>query len=76
MVDEFALAEALTQGSGASFSLGVRRRMPDGLARFSARELLRKDVDILATVGGEAGAELGALGVAAEAALRRLGDPS
>jgi hypothetical protein len=50
--------------------------MPDGLARFPAGGLLRKDVDIIATVAGEAGAELGALGVAAEAALRRLGEPS
>jgi 3-hydroxyisobutyrate dehydrogenase len=74
-LDPDALAEALTQGSGASFSLGVRWRMPDGLARFPAHGLLRKDVDILASVAAEAGAQLGTLGVAAEAALGRLGEP-
>jgi 3-hydroxyisobutyrate dehydrogenase len=74
-LDPVALGEVLTQGSGSSFSLGVRRRMTDGLARFPARGLLRKDVDILASVAGDAGAELGALGVAAEAALGRRDDP-
>ena len=75
-LDPVALGEVLTQGSGSSFSLGVRRRMTDGLARFPARGLLRKDVDILASVAGDAGAELGALGLAAEAALGRRDDPS
>jgi 3-hydroxyisobutyrate dehydrogenase len=71
-IDEAALAEALTRGSGASFSLGVRQRMPDGLAHFPAGGLLRKDLDILTAVAEQSGLDLSALGRAAEAVLGRI----
>ncbi|MGA7420318.1 MAG: NAD(P)-dependent oxidoreductase [Acidimicrobiales bacterium] len=69
-LDAGALAEALAHGSGASFSLGVRSQMP--LSQFPAGDLLRKDVDILASVAGSGGTDLGALRAAAEAALGRV----
>jgi 3-hydroxyisobutyrate dehydrogenase-like beta-hydroxyacid dehydrogenase len=77
-LDVVALAKALTHGSGASYSLGIRTRIAGDLSQFSAGALLRKDLDILNSVAGDsvAGADqLGALGPAAEAALARiLGD--
>jgi 3-hydroxyisobutyrate dehydrogenase-like beta-hydroxyacid dehydrogenase len=77
-LDVVALAKALTHGSGASYSLGIRARIAGDLSQFSAGPLLRKDLDILNSVAGDsvAGADqLGALGPAAEAALARiLGD--
>jgi 3-hydroxyisobutyrate dehydrogenase len=75
-LDAAALGEVLTRGSGGSFSLGVRMRMPNGLAHFTAGGLLRKDVDLLASVADDAGVQLGALGAAANDALGRLGAPS
>ena len=71
-MDAAALADALSHGSGNSFSLGVRRRMGSGLAHFPATGLLRKDLDILTAVGTGAAVDLGALGAAAEAVLGRL----
>jgi 3-hydroxyisobutyrate dehydrogenase len=71
-LDPSTLAAALLQASGASFSLGVRSRMPAGLDGFVAHRLLRKDLDILASVVEAGGAGLGALGAAAEAALGRM----
>jgi 3-hydroxyisobutyrate dehydrogenase len=71
-LDPGALAEALTHGSGASYSLGVRSVMPGGLSRFPAGALLRKDLDILTSVAGKSDGDLGALGAAAEAALGRF----
>ena len=66
------VGDAVLQASGASFSLGVRSRMPAGLDGFVAHRLLRKDLDILTSVVDAAGAPLGALGDAAEAALGRM----
>jgi hypothetical protein len=72
-LDVVALAKALTHGSGASYSLGIRARIAGELSQFSAGPLLRKDLDILNSVAGAD--QLGALGPAAEAALARiLGD--
>jgi 3-hydroxyisobutyrate dehydrogenase-like beta-hydroxyacid dehydrogenase len=68
-LDQAALAEALTHGSGASFSLGVRARMGNDISHFPG-DLLRKDKAILDSVAGRD--QLGALGAAAEAALARL----
>jgi 3-hydroxyisobutyrate dehydrogenase-like beta-hydroxyacid dehydrogenase len=72
-LDPTALAQAVLQASGASFSLGVRSHMR--LEGFVAHRLLRKDLDILASVAGADGLDLGALGAAAEAALGRMGAP-
>jgi 3-hydroxyisobutyrate dehydrogenase len=74
-LDAAALAEALSHGSGVSFSLGVRSRMATGLTHFPAGGLLRKDIDILASVATNDGTDLGALGAAAEATLNLLGYP-
>jgi 3-hydroxyisobutyrate dehydrogenase len=71
-LDPGAVAAAVLQASGASFSLGVRSRMPAGLEGFVAHRLLRKDLDILASV---VGVDLGALGAAAESALGRMHAP-
>jgi 3-hydroxyisobutyrate dehydrogenase len=71
-LDPARVGAAVLQASGASFSLGVRTRMPAGLEGFVAHRLLRKDLDILASVVEPAGAPLGALGDAAEAALGRM----
>jgi len=71
-LDPSRVAGAVLQASGASFSLGVRSRMPAGLEGFVAHRLLRKDLDILASVVDAAGSGLGALGDAAEAALGRM----
>jgi 3-hydroxyisobutyrate dehydrogenase-like beta-hydroxyacid dehydrogenase len=68
-LDRTALAEALTHGSGASFSLGVRARMGDDISHFPG-DLLRKDMAILDSVAGHE--QLGALGAAADATLARL----
>lgn len=69
-LDPAALAEALTHGSGASFSLGVRARMGNDISHFPG-DLLRKDIGILESVVGETD-DLGTLGAAAQAALARL----
>jgi 3-hydroxyisobutyrate dehydrogenase-like beta-hydroxyacid dehydrogenase len=69
-LDVAALAKALTHGSGASYSLGVRARIAGELSQFSAGALLRKDLDILDKVAGRD--QLGALGAAAEATLARI----
>jgi 3-hydroxyisobutyrate dehydrogenase-like beta-hydroxyacid dehydrogenase len=69
-LDVAALAKALTYGSGASYSLGIRARIAGELSQFSAGALLRKDLDILDSVSGPDG--LGALGAAAEATLARI----
>ncbi len=71
-LDPAPLAGALLQASGSSFSLGVRSRMPGGIEGFVAHRLLRKDLDILESVAQSAGADLGALGAAAESALGRM----
>jgi 3-hydroxyisobutyrate dehydrogenase len=75
-LDAAALGQALAHGSGGSFSLGIRSRMPDGLGQFGAGGLLRKDVDILAAVADGHASDLGALGDAAQAVLTRLGFPA
>jgi 3-hydroxyisobutyrate dehydrogenase len=72
-LDPTALAEAITHGSGASYSLGVLRHLP--FEAFPATGLLRKDVDLLTSVAGRSGADLGELGNAATAMLRRLEPP-
>ena len=69
-LDAGALVDALGHGSGASYSLGVRAHMP--LSQFPAGDLLRKDVDILASVAESGGTDLGALRAAAEATLGRV----
>ncbi len=74
-LDGGALAGALLQASGASFSLGVRSRMPGGLEGFVAERLLRKDLDILRSVAEDDGLDLGALGAAGDAALGRMHAP-
>jgi 3-hydroxyisobutyrate dehydrogenase-like beta-hydroxyacid dehydrogenase len=75
-LDPAALIEVLSHGSGSSFSLGVRANIPGGLSNFPAGSLLRKDVDLLQSVVSGPGADLGALGSAAEYALVRLGHPA
>jgi 3-hydroxyisobutyrate dehydrogenase-like beta-hydroxyacid dehydrogenase len=71
-LDPGTLGAALLQASGASFSLGVRSHMPEGLEGFVAERLLRKDLDLLRSVARDDGLDLGALGAAAESALGRM----
>jgi 3-hydroxyisobutyrate dehydrogenase len=69
-LDSDSLAEALIHGTGASYSLGIRRQLP--LQHFPAWGLLRKDLDLLGAVAESADTDLGPLGDAAEALLERL----
>ena len=75
-LDSEALGAALQHGSGGSFSLGIRARMPEGLHQFGAGGLLRKDVDLLASVAVQRHADPGVLQLAAEALLGRLSPPA
>jgi 3-hydroxyisobutyrate dehydrogenase len=75
-LDPAALGRALAHGSGASYSLNVRNQMPEGLGDFSYARLLRKDIDILASVAKQAGADLGTLGSTADQVLNQLGYPT
>jgi len=72
-LDPVALGLALAQGSGASYSLNVRNQMSQGLNDFGYARLLRKDIDILAAVAVDAGADLGILGSTADQVLNQLG---
>jgi 3-hydroxyisobutyrate dehydrogenase len=74
-LDPVVLGSALAHGSGASAALDVRRRLGDGLTRFPAGALLRKDADILASVAQASSIDPGALALAAEATLATLGVP-
>ncbi|MGW4911182.1 NAD(P)-dependent oxidoreductase [Streptomyces sp. NPDC004270] len=67
-LDEPHLLDALTHGSAASRALGgaVRRGAVAEFAR-STREFLGKDLDVVRTVAGEVGADLGALAPALDA---------